>query len=104
MCIRDRNNTVRKQVSLDLTSKGVVINIVCLVATGLPFQLLIGCDVLRTYSAIIDLNREKVSLYSAGVVWTAELIGSDGAHPSRTHHQFRELNYLKGDTPCEKVI
>ena len=43
-------------------------------------------------------------MYSAGVVWTAELIGSDGAPPSRAHHQLRELNYLKDDTPCEKVI
>ena len=75
-----QNKTVRKQVSLDLTSKGVVINMVFLVATGLPFQILIGCDVLRKYSAIIDLSRERVSLYSEGVVWTAELIPVSYTH------------------------
>ena len=54
----------------------------CLVATGLPFQLLMGYDVLRKYSAIIDLSKEKVSLYAAGIVWIAELTGSDSEYPS----------------------
>ena len=70
-----QNKTVRKQVSLELESKGVTINIICLVAIGLPFEILIGCDMLRKYSAIIDLSKEKVSLNSEGVMWTAELIG-----------------------------
>ena len=56
-----QNKTVRKQVSLEIKSNGVVINIICLVAIGLPFELLIGRDVLRKYSAIIDLSKEKVS-------------------------------------------
>ena len=99
-----QNKTVRKQVSLEIESKGVTINIICLVAIGLPFELLIGCDMLRKYSAIIDLSKEKVSLNSEGVMWTAELIGSDGAPLNRTHHQVRELNFLKNDTQCRKII
>ena len=62
------NKTVRKQVSLEIESKGVTINIICLVAIGLTFELLIGCDMLRKYSAIIDLSKEKVSLNSEGVM------------------------------------
>ena len=104
MCIRDRNKTVRKQVSLELENKGVTVNIICLVVIGLPFELLIGCDLLRKYSAIIDLSKEKVSLNSEGVMWTAELIGSDGAPLNHTHHQVRELNFLKNDTQCRKII
>ena len=99
-----QNKTVQKQVSLELESNGVTINVICLVAIGLPFELLIGCDVLRKYSAIIDLSKEKVSLYSEGAVWTAELIGTDGAPLSRTHHQVRELNYLKNDAQCGRII
>ena len=47
-----------------------------LVAPGLPFRSLIGCDILRKYSAIIDLNREKITLSTPDLEWTAEIIGS----------------------------
>ena len=41
-----QNKTVKKQVSLDLTNNNVTIPIGFLVATGLPFNVLIGCDIL----------------------------------------------------------
>ena len=42
-----QNKSVKKQVSLDLTNNNVTIPIGFLVATGLPFNVLIGCDILR---------------------------------------------------------
>ena len=99
-----QNKSVKKQLLLDLNSKGVVITMVFLVANGLPFNILLGCDVLRKYSAMMDLNREKVSLDSEGVVWTAELIGSERAPPNRTSYHVREINYSGDDTPGKKVV
>ena len=59
-----QNKSVKKQVSVDLRSKGVIIPVAFLVASGLPFSMLIGCYVLRQRSAIIDLSRGIVSLTS----------------------------------------
>ena len=39
-----QNKTIRKQVSLNVTSKGVSLDMVFLIAAGLPFNILIGCD------------------------------------------------------------
>ena len=47
-----------------------------LVATGLPFNVLIGCDILQ-HSAVIDLNRGIVSLTSEEGVWTVELVDAN---------------------------
>ena len=74
-----QNKSVRKQVLLEVKSNGSTIPMIFLVARDLPFNLLVGCDMLRQYSAIIDLSREKVSLISDDLVWTAELIGSQSA-------------------------
>ena len=54
-----QNKTIRKQVSLSVTSQGVSLDMVFLIAAGLPFNILIGCDILRRNSAVIDLCREK---------------------------------------------
>ena len=61
-----QNKTIRKQVSVNVISKGIAINMVFLIATGLPFSILVGCDILRRNSAIIDLSKEKVSLFTEG--------------------------------------
>ena len=68
MCIRDRNKSVKKQVLLDVKSNGSTIPMIFLVARNLPLNLLVRCDMLRQYSAIIDLSREKVSLISGDLV------------------------------------
>ena len=99
-----QNKTIRKQVSLNIASKGVVMNMVFLIATGLPFNILVGCDLLRRNSAIIDLSREKVSLFSEGVTWTADLVGSEIVLPSWIHQQLSEVNYIENKSPCTRII
>ena len=69
-----QNKTVRKQVSLELNSQNFTIPIVFLVASGLPFNMLIGCDVLRQHSAIINLQQGIVFLTSERGIWSAKII------------------------------
>ena len=102
---------VARSASLDLSlihiyviSKGVAMNMVFLIATGLPFNILVGCDLLRRNSAIIDLSKEKVSLFSEGVTWTADLVGSEMILPSRIHQQLREINYIENKSSCNQII
>ena len=45
-----------------------------LIASNLPFNLLIGCDILRKYSAIIDMRQAIVSLKMDNIEWTAKLV------------------------------
>ena len=59
-----QNKTVKKQVNVEVTSHGVKIPMIFLVANGLPFCSLIGCDILRKYSAIIDMSRAKITEYT----------------------------------------
>ena len=63
---------------------------VFLVAQGLPFKVLIGCDMLRRHSAIIDLASGKVTLRSDGYEWSAEIIGSTSAPQYRRSYHVRE--------------
>ena len=76
-----QNKSVEKQVSLDLTNNNVTTPIGFLVTTGLPFNVLIGCDILWQHSAVIDLNRGIVSLTSKEGVWTAELVDASRTVP-----------------------
>ena len=69
-----QNKTVRKQVSLELNSKGLTFTMSFLVASGLPFSILVGCDVLRQYSAIIDLRQGEVSLNTEQGIWTTDIV------------------------------
>ena len=69
-----QNKTVRKQVSLELDNQKSTIPIVFLVANGLPFSMLIGCDVLRRYSAVINLQKGVVLLTSEQGTWSANII------------------------------
>ena len=56
------------------TSQGVTIPMPFLVASGLPITILIGCDILRQHSAIINLQRGDVSLTTEEGIWTADLV------------------------------
>ena len=85
-----QNKTVRRQVRLELSSNGKTIPMTFLVASGLPFQMLIGCDMLRQYSAVIDMNRAKLFLKANGIEWTADLTGSDSAPSNRTIYHIKE--------------
>ena len=71
-----QNKTIRKQVSINVISCGIEIDMIFLIATGLPFNILVGCDVLRWNSAIIDLRTEKISLFADGLTWTCLLYTS----------------------------
>ena len=42
-----QNKTVKQQVIMNVTSKGIGIPMMFLVAQGLPFKVLLGCDMLR---------------------------------------------------------
>ena len=76
-----QNKTIRHQVQLEVSSNGETIPMIFLVASGLPFTLLIGCDILRKYAAIIDMDKAKVSLKSSEIEWTAALIENRKAPP-----------------------
>ena len=98
-----QNKTIRNQVSINVVSRGIALNMVFLVATGLPFNILVGCDVLRRNSAIIDLNQEKVSLFSDGITWTADLVGGENIIPSGIH-QLRKINFVKNSSLNKPII
>ena len=72
-----QNKTVRRQVRLE--SNGETIPMTFLVASGLSFQMLIGCDMLTQYSAVIDMDRAKLFLKTNDIEWIADLTGSDSA-------------------------
>ena len=74
-----------------------------LVASGLPFRSLIGCDILRKYSAIIDMSRAKITLSTPDLEWTAEIIGSKEAPQDRTIFHIREVINPRYQTPTEEV-
>ena len=99
-----QNKTIRKQVSVNVISKGIAINMVFLIATGLPFNILVGCDVLRRNSAIIDLRTERVSLFTEGITWTADLVGSETILPSSIHQQLRNINYIENHSIINPII
>ena len=87
-----QNKSVKKQVSLEVTSRGVKIPMIFLIATGLPFRSLIGCDILRKHSAIIDLSRGKLTLNMSGTEWTADIIGSMEFPLERTVYHIQRMN------------
>ena len=73
-----QNKTIKRQVSLAVTSNNETLPMIFLIAHGLPFDILIGCDILRKYSAVIDMRRARVSMKSENIEWIAELIGRKG--------------------------
>ena len=88
-----QNKSVKKQVSLELTSSEVTIPLGFLVAQGLPFNILIGCNILRQHAAIIDLRRGIVTLTSEDGTWTAGVIDTRKNNPSKTKCQIIECHY-----------
>ena len=98
-----QNKTVKKQVRLEVTNKGITIPTIFLVANSLPFNLLIGYDILRKYAAIIDKSRAKASLSSDCVEWMAELIGSKEAPQDRIIYYVREDKNYRNHTPIEEI-
>ena len=55
-----------------------------------PFTLLIGCDILRKYAAIIDMDKATVLLKLNEVEWTANLIEHRKAPPEHVIYYIRE--------------
>ena len=97
MCIRDsigatgrQNKTIRQQVQLDVSSNGKTIQMVFLVASGLPFTLLIGCDILRKYTAIINMDTNTVKMKTGEVEWTAKLTEYQKAPSEHVIYYIRE--------------
>ena len=86
-----------------MTSHGVKIPMIFLVATGLPFRSLIGCDILRKYSAIIDMSRAKITLSTPDLEWTAEIIGSKESPQDRTIFHIREVRNPRYQIPINEV-
>ena len=99
-----QNKTVRKQVMLELNSNGKTITMEFLVAHGLPFTMLIGCDMLRKYSAIIDMSRAKVTLDSNCINWTAKLMESESAISDRTVYNIQEIRNHRWHMPSNHVF
>ena len=91
---RKQNKTIRQQVSPDVTNEGIRIPMVFLVAQGLPFRVLIGCDMLRRHSAIINLASGKVTLCAEKCELSAEIIGSIRAPQYRNSYHIRESNRI----------
>ena len=98
-----QNKTIRKQVSLSVVSRDIPLDTEFLIATGLPFDVLLGCDILRRYSAVIDLNLDRVSLFPDGITWTANLVGGANILPSPIHQQLRKINIIM-NSPLNKPI
>ena len=63
-------------MSLELKSEGLTFTMYFLVASGLPFSILVGCDILRQYSAIINLKQGEVSLNTENGIWTTSIVKS----------------------------
>ena len=88
-----QNKSVKKQMSLELTSNDVTIPIGFLVAHGLPFNILIGCDILIQHAAIIDLRRGVVTLTSEDGTWTADVIDTHKDNASNANCQVIGSHY-----------
>ena len=86
-----QNKTIKRQVSLEVMSNGETLPMIFLIAHNLPFEILIGCDILRKYSAIIDMRLSKVTMRYEDKEWMAELTGSKGVIPISTIYNIRTI-------------
>ena len=86
-----QNKTIKRQVSLEVISNGVTLPMIFLIAHNLPFDILIGCDILRKYSAVIDMELSKVTMKYEGREWVAELTGSKGVLPVSKIYSIRTV-------------
>lgn len=97
------NKTIRQQVMMEVSSEGKTIPMVFMVAQGLPFKAMLGCDTLRRHSAIIDMGRGKITLYHENGVWSSEIVD----HKNATHHR-HSFTLMRDDgmeyrTPFEEL-
>ena len=88
-----QNKTIKQQVRLNVTNKGIGIPMESLVAQGLPFRILIGRDTLRRHSAVINLA-VVVTLHADGYELSTEIIGSVRAAQCLNSYYVRENNGL----------
>ena len=84
-----QNKTIKKQVSLEVMSNSETLSMIFLIAHNLPFEILIGCDILRKYSAVINMRQFKVTMRYENKEWMAELTGSKAV--SYTHLPDRNI-------------
>ena len=99
-----QNKTIRKQVSLNVKSQGISVDMIFLVAAGLPFNIMIGCDILRRNSAIIDLCRGKVSLFAEGSTWIANLTDNKTLDSRQLLDHQNKVNYLSDHSTNNKPV
>lgn len=58
----------------DITQNDIKIPVTFFVAKNIPFETLIGCDVLQELSAIIDLHNQKVTLYYENQILACDIL------------------------------
>ena len=75
-----------------------------LVAAGLHFNIMIGCDILRRNSAVIDLCRGKVSLFSEGSTWVANLTNNKMLDSRQLLDHKNKANYLSNYSTNNKPV
>ena len=99
-----QNKSIKKQVSLEMTSNGVTLPIGLLVANNLPMSILIGCDILRPYKAIINLDSKVITLKTKEGIWTNKLIDTQGNSTSNAHYQAIVNHYYCADRPLNMPL
>ena len=79
-------------------------DMIFLVAAGLPFNIMIGCDILRRNSAVIDLCRGKVSLFAEGSTWVANLTNNKILDSKQLIDHKNKVNYLSKYSSNNKPV
>lgn len=70
-----KNQTIRKQVLLEISHENNSIPITFLVARDILFNVLIGCDTLQLLSTVIDLKQKIITFYYEGQIMKCNIIG-----------------------------
>ena len=99
-----QNKSIKKQVSLEMTSNGVTIPVGLLVANNLPMSILIGCDILRPYNAVIDLEGKMITLKTNEGIWTNNLIDVQGDGTDNTPYQAIVNHYYCTNRPINMPL
>ena len=96
------NKTIQQQAMLEVSSQGNMIPMLFLVAQGLPFKVMIGYDMIRRHSAVINMCSGKITLYNEQVEWSSEIIGRKCAPHNR--HSFTLLRNYRGINDTRRRI
>ena len=95
-----QNKTVKRQTMMELESQGTKLPFIFLIAQGLPFGMLVGCDMLRKYKAVINLQRNIITLHTDNITWTARLCGNHfGTHRQLNNVLVRRAEADRVQTP-----